>query len=189
MEFLEGPGLNSLIVGNSPKLDGKRITLIRHAAEAVGAVHEAGYIHRDICPRNFVVDPECNSLKLIDFGLTLPAKPEFMKPGNRTGTPAYMAPEVVRRKATDKRLDLFSLGVTFYELCTFELPWQGGKDGKAALAHSSEPPTPIEEYQPGIDPTLARAIMQCLAVDPAARPQSAEAFLEQIKSVRKVYSG
>ena len=54
MEFLDGPGLNSLIVGRSELLDGRRMKLIRQAAEALAAVHRAGYIHRDICPRNFV---------------------------------------------------------------------------------------------------------------------------------------
>jgi serine/threonine protein kinase len=112
MEFLDGPGLNSLIIGRSSLLDGNRLTLMRHAAEALQAVHEAGYIHRDICPRNFVCSPEANSLKLIDFGLSVPASKEFMQPGIRTGTPNYMAPEVVRRKTTDHRLDIFSFGVS-----------------------------------------------------------------------------
>ena len=89
-------------------------------------MHRAGYIHRDICPRNFVVDKNCESLKLIDFGLTVPATPPFMQPGNRTGTANYMAPEVVRRRPTSQKLDIFSFGVTAYELCAFELPWPRG---------------------------------------------------------------
>ena len=109
MEFLDGPGLNSLIIARSKLLDGNRLTLARQAAEALEAVHAAGFIHRDICPRNFVCSPDATSLKLIDFGLTVPAEKEFMLPGNRTGTPNYMAPEVVRRKPTDQRLDIYSL--------------------------------------------------------------------------------
>ncbi len=66
---------------------------------------------------------DLNSVKLIDFGLTLPAKPEFMQPGNRVGTPNYMSPEIVRRKKTDLRVDVFSFGVSMYELCAFELPF------------------------------------------------------------------
>ena len=58
-----------------------------------------------------------------------------MLPGNRTGTPNYMAPEVVRRKPTDQRLDIFAYGVSMYELFAFELPWQRGTDGRAAMAH------------------------------------------------------
>jgi len=112
MEFLDGPGLNSLIIGRSELLNGNRLTLMRHAAKALQVVHEAGFIHRDICPRNFVCTPDASSLKLIDFGLTVPAQPEFMQPGIRTGTPNYMAPEVVRRRQTDHRLDIFSFGVS-----------------------------------------------------------------------------
>ncbi len=175
MEFLEGPGLNSLIIGKSKQLDGRRVNLIRQAAEALAAVHKAGYIHRDICPRNFVATPKAESLKLIDFGLTVPATPQFMQPGNRTGTPNYMAPEIVRRHKTDHRLDIFSFGVTAYELCTFDLPWERGKDGKAALTHD-QPPQDIRTRRPQINPRLAQAIMQCLATDPAERP-SLDQFL------------
>jgi serine/threonine-protein kinase len=183
MEFLDGPGLNSLIVSRSPLLDGNRLTLIRQAAEALAAVHKAGYIHRDVCPRNYVADREARSLKLIDFGLTVPATAEFMRPGNRTGTPSYMSPEVVRRRPTDQRLDIFSFGVTAYELCAHQLPWQGGTDGKAALSHDSEEPTPIETYRPTIDPRLAKAIMRCLAPNPDLRPQTMENFLQLIKPI------
>ncbi len=110
MEYLDGPGLNVLIKERSPHLVRNRLPLIRQMAEALGAVHCAGFIHRDICPRNFICNTAATELKLIDFGLTVPATKEFMQPGNRTGTPNYMAPEVVRRRATDQRLDIFSLG-------------------------------------------------------------------------------
>ena len=95
LEYLEGVGLNSLLVSRSPQLDGKRLGILTKMAEAIAAVHKAGFIHRDICPRNFMVSPDISRVTLIDFGLTLPAKPEFMQPGNRTGTPNYMSPEIV----------------------------------------------------------------------------------------------
>ena len=148
MEFLDGPGLNSLIIGRSKLLDGNRLTLARQAAEALEAVHEAGYIHRDICPRNFVCAKDATSLKLIDFGLTLPAEKEFMLPGNRTGTPNYMAPEVVRRKQTDQRLDIFAFGVSMYELFAFELPWQRGDTGQAAMSHGMSDAAAAQEVLP-----------------------------------------
>ena len=67
-----------------------------------------------------------------------------MQPGNRTGTANYMAPEVVRRRPTSQKLDIFAFGVTAYELCAFELPWPRGA-GLAAMAHGSQEPTDIRE--------------------------------------------
>ncbi|MCA9229590.1 MAG: serine/threonine protein kinase [Planctomycetales bacterium] len=185
MEFLEGPGLNSLIIGRSKLLDGNRLTLMREAAEALQAVHEAGFIHRDVCPRNFVCSPDATSLKLIDFGLTVPASKEFMQPGIRTGTPNYMAPEVVRRKHTDHRLDIFAFGVSMYEMFTFELPWQRGSgDGLAAMSHGQSEPTPLEHFCPNIHPTLSKAISQCMLPDLQKRMQTMKQFLAMIANVK-----
>jgi serine/threonine-protein kinase len=184
MEFLDGPGLNSLVVGRNVKLAGKRLKLLIEAAEALAIVHRAGYIHRDICPRNFVVSQDLSSLKLIDFGLTLPCEPPFTNPGNRTGTANYMAPEVVRRKPTDQRLDIFSFGVTAYEVCTFELPWPRG-DGKEAMSHGVSDPTSIFEYYPHLNQRLGQLIMQCMEADPKQRPQSMDQLLKTIKTVPK----
>ena len=180
LEFLEGPGLNSLLMSRALQLDGKRLFLIRKMAEAVGAIHKAGFLHRDICPRNFMVSPTFDRITLIDFGLTLPAKPEFMQPGNRTGTPNYMAPEIVRRRKTDQRVDVFAFGVTAYEVMTFELPWTRGIDGTAALEHDQIPPIEIREHRPKINPQLAKSIMWCLTANPEDRCPSMERFLMAI---------
>jgi serine/threonine-protein kinase len=182
MEFLEGPGLNSLIIGRSPLLDGRRVKLLKQGAEALAYVHRTGFIHRDICPRNFVVGPDGETMKLIDFGLTVPATAQFMAPGNRTGTANYMAPEVVRRKPTSPKLDVFSFGVTAYELCAFALPWPKGQ-GKEAMSHGVEEPTPLAQYRPKIQPRLAEAIMACLAADPRGRPTMDE-FVKSLKGIK-----
>ena len=80
MEFLDGPGLNMLIKDQSPRLVRHRLSLVRQMAEALAAVHRAGYIHRDVCPRNFICSQDVSELKLIDFGLTVPATKHFMQP-------------------------------------------------------------------------------------------------------------
>jgi len=170
MEYLPGEGMNSLIQTRSPKLAGRRLKLAQQAAEALAALHAAGYIHRDICPRNFVVSPEIDSLKLIDFGLTLPDSPPFRTPGNRTGTPRYMAPEIVRRKPTDQRIDIFSFGVTLYELFALVNPWPGVVNGQDAMVHGTEPAPPITGVLPDLNPELAELIHHCLAAEPADRP-------------------
>ena len=182
MEFLDGPDMNSLLVSRDACLEGRRLRFIRQAAEAVRAVHAAGFIHRDVCPRNFMLTNNRADLKMIDFGLTVPATPGFMQPGNRTGSPNYMAPELVRRRATDQRLDVFAFGVTAYEFCTFRLPWLRGTTGMAAMSHTL-PPTDIRQYRPQIHPLLAEAIHACIEPEVSRRCPSIEAFLKIIRSV------
>ena len=184
MEYVHGPGLGSAINERNPELAPQRLTFIRQMAEAIQAVHDAGFIHRDVCPRNFICHHDFKWLKLIDFGLTVPDKPEFRQPGNRTGTPQYMAPEIVRRRNTDRRVDIFALGVSFYRLLTREHPW-GSTDtsGVGALAHDSRPPTDILEHRPHLNPALARIVNRCLAADPGERPDSANSILSAIRAV------
>jgi serine/threonine-protein kinase len=183
MEFLEGPDFNSLIIARSGKLAVHRLRFIRQAAEALAHVHATGFIHRDVCPRNLMLTDGGENLKLIDFGLTVPATPPFMQPGNRTGTPNYMAPELVRRRPTDRRLDVFAFGVTMYQLCAFELPWQAGATGMAAMAHD-RPPTDIRKYRPKLHPTLVSAIHASMQPELKHRLPSIDAFLEVIKDVQ-----
>ncbi|HUE71477.1 MAG TPA: serine/threonine-protein kinase [Pirellulaceae bacterium] len=184
MEYIEGTGLNSLIKMGSKSLDGNRLLLIQQMAEALDAVHKAGFIHRDICPRNFIVANDGQTLKLIDFGLTLPDEPAFRQPGNRTGTPLYLAPEIVRRKQTDQRVDIFAFGVTCYQLCTGDFPWPGTDvTGTGALSHDTSPPEPILKKMPKLNKALAKLIMQCIEADANNRPQTAEAIVKQLKAI------
>lgn len=185
MEYVHGPGLNSAINERNPSLPPRRLAFIRQMTEAVQGVHEAGFIHRDICPRNFICHHDLQWLKLIDFGLTLPDQPEFRQPGNRTGTPQYMAPEIVRRRQTDRRVDIFALGVSFYKLLTGEHPW-GSTDtsGVAALVHDQRPHDDILEYRPNLHPALVKAVNRCLAPRAEDRPESAEKILHMIREVQ-----
>ncbi len=189
MEYIAGPSMQNIVVNKQEQhVAGKRIKLIRDMAEALKYVHDQGYIHRDICPRNFICLPDSAGVKLIDFGLTLPATAPFMAPGNRTGTPLYMSPEIVRRRATDKRVDIFSFGVTCYCLCSFQHPWQGEiLNGRAALQHDSSPPTDLIKRCPSIDPRLARAIMSALDPNVEQRTSSMDDFLHGIRSVDSAF--
>ena len=185
MEYVRGPGLHNLIYNTDSILDGKRMKLIRQMALALEAVHDAGFIHRDICPRNYICSEDVETVKLFDFGLTLPNKHSFRQPGNRTGTPLYMAPEVVRRKWTDLRLDIFSLGVTLYEICTFTLPWPKTETtGMAALAHDTYKPQEILELKPGMNRKLAEAIMKCISAEPDNRYETVGQFLAAIQDCK-----
>ena len=184
MEYLAGPGLDLVIRDKNPEVIPHQLTLLKHMAEALMVVHDQGFIHRDVCPRNFICSKDMSSLKLIDFGLTLPNEPPYRLPGNRTGTPQYMAPEIVRRRETDHRLDLFAFGVTAYRLLTFEHPW-GSTDhsGTAALSHDTKPMIDIRKHRPNLDPQLANAIHKCLAIKVEERMDSFKRFLAAIKRV------
>jgi serine/threonine protein kinase len=182
MEYIDGPGLHQLIADRKEDLlAGKRLDLIGQMAESLAYLHRKEFIHRDICPRNYIVV----KVKLIDFGLTLPATKAFMAPGNRTGTPLYMSPEIVRRRSTDKRVDIFSFAVTCYHLIAFDLPWQiADTTGRAALQHDTSPPRDISEHRPEIDKVLANAIMAAMHPNPEMRTPDMETFLRQLRNVK-----
>lgn len=185
MEYVCGPGLNTLINDKNPGLIPYRMTLLNQMVQSIEAVHDKGFIHRDICPRNFISYDDFKKLKLIDFGLSVPDLPEFRTPGNRTGTPQYMAPEVVRRRPTDKRLDLFSLGVTMYKLLCFEHPWEAtDTSGLAALSHDQRPATNIMNHRPDLHPALAKIVMKCLEANPDNRPKDAKAILRAMADLK-----
>ena len=181
-EFVEGSLLHNLITAKKPFTPTQKIDLVTQGARAIKTVHDAGFVHRDICPRNFILGAD-QRLVLIDFGLTVPDKPAFLQPGNRVGTPNYMAPVVVRRRQADKRLDIFSFGITAYEICAGQSPWPKGSTGKAALAHDT-PPTDIREVWPEIPAPAASAIMACLAADPDRRPPSMDRFLALLSDAK-----
>jgi serine/threonine-protein kinase len=183
MEFIDGPNFSSLVTTRDPMIEGLRVPLIRQIAEAIQAVHDAKFIHRDVCARNVMVDAENGTLKLIDFGLAVPATKLFMQPGNRTGNPNYMAPEIVKRQSTDTRVDVFAFGVTAYEICTFNLPWSRGVKGDVAMSHATQPPMEITKYRPQINPQLGKAIMSCIEPDREKRCPTLRDFLKMIQGV------
>ncbi len=183
MEYLEGPNFSSLIIGHDGRLQNRRCHFIRQAGEALAHMHETGFLHRDMCPRNLMLTDEGQNLKLIDFGLSVPATRPFFQPGNRTGTANYMAPELVRRRWTDPRVDVFAFGVTAYEICAGQLPWARGDSGLAAMGHD-QPPTDIYKYRPQIHPGLAQAIHACIEPDLKKRCPSMTEFLGMIRDVQ-----
>ncbi len=186
MELIDGDGLNLLVETRSPRLDGNRINYLAQLADALEYVHGLGYLHRDICPRNVMVDRE-NVVKLIDFGLTIPNKPEFCKPGNRTGTTDYLAPELIRRVTTDHRVDLFALGVTAYEMFTHGLPWEKATSQQTLFNHMNTPPRNPRELNPKLDDAAVAFLLKGVARDPNERFQTAAEFREALQRLPKKY--
>ena len=182
MELIEGVGLNFLLETKSHQLEGKRVELLSQLAEAVDHVHKTGFLHRDICPRNVMVTAD-GQVKLIDFGLTIPFRPEFCKPGNRTGTPNYLAPELIKRTTTDQRVDLFALGVTAYEVFTGQLPWEKAESMQTLLSHMNSPPRDPRDFQPDLDECTAKFLLKSIERNPSDRFQSAADFRDALKLI------
>ncbi len=184
MEFIDGLGLNFLIETRSPQLEGKRIEYLIQAAEGLAHVHEKGFIHRDVCPRNLLVSRE-GEVKLIDFGLAVPNTPEFRQPGNRTGTASYMAPELIRRRPTDERIDVFSFAVTAYETVTGRLPWIADDSPEVARLIINTPPPDPRQIRPDIDEQLALLLLDGLAKEPQKRVPSMNEFAERLRELKR----
>lgn len=183
MEFVEGVSLSFLVDVQNEVMKRNRLRFMIELGEAIEYFHRQNWIHRDICPRNVILDEEY-SIKLIDFGLVVPNTPEFQAPGNRTGTANYMAPELIKRQRTDQRIDIFSYAVTCYEMYAKKLPWEAAETLDAVVQHINTPPDDLRTHCPDIDPRIADVIMKGLAVDPRDRWQSMGAMLEPLREVQ-----
>lgn len=179
MEFIEGVGLSYLIDVQSERMRENRIWYMVQLGAAVDYLHRHGWIHRDVCPRNVLVQ-EDEQLKLIDFGLVVPNTEAFQAPGNRTGTPLYMAPELIKRQRTDERIDVFSYAVSCFEMYTQKMPWEAGDTLESVMQHINNPPKDIREYSPDLDGEVADAIMRGLAPDPDRRWPSAKKMMDAL---------
>jgi len=184
MEVIDGLGFNFLIETQSPHLKGKRIEYLTQLANGLEYIHQQSYLHRDICPRNAMVTPD-GVLKIIDFGLAIPYRPEFCKPGNRTGTPNYLAPELIKRTTTDHRVDLFALGVTAYECFTNQLPWEKSQSLQTLMSHMNSPGRNPRQFRPDLDDEVVAFLMKAIERDPKERYQTAAAFREALKALSK----
>jgi serine/threonine protein kinase len=182
MELIDGMGMNFLIETKSKQLTGNRINYLTQICDGLEYIHKQTYLHRDICPRNIMVTKE-NVVKLIDFGLTIPYTPVFCKPGNRTGTPNYLAPELIKRTTTDHRVDLFALGVTAYEMFTGNLPWEKTQSLQTLLSHLNSPGRDPRDFQPDLDAKTARFLIKAVERDPNARFQSVADFREALTAL------
>jgi serine/threonine protein kinase len=185
MELIEGQGLNFHVENNTALFKTHKLPLLIQMAEGLAYIHKAGYIHRDICPRNFMVTDKDRIVKYIDFGLTIPKTAEFGRPGNRTGTADYLAPEVIKRMTTDHRVDLFALGITAYELYTRQLPWPRARSQQTLLEHLNNAPTDPREHVADLEPKVVKFLMKGIERDRNARFQTADEFKEALLRLQK----
>jgi eukaryotic-like serine/threonine-protein kinase len=183
MEWVDGVGLNFLVETRSPGLKPKIIDYLSQLCDAVEYMHNERYLHRDLCPRNVMVTTE-GKIKLIDFGLTIPYTPRFCEPGNRTGTPDYLAPEIIKRQPTDHRVDIFALGVTAFELFTGGLPWPKAQGSmEILLKHINNPARDPREFKPKLSDDLHAFLIKAVEREPGKRFQSAAEFRDELQTL------
>jgi len=182
MELIDGMGMNFLIETKSKQLQGNRLNYLTQMCDGLEYIHKQGYLHRDICPRNVMVTQD-NVVKIIDFGLTVPYTPAFCKPGNRTGTPNYLAPELIKRNTTDHRVDLFALGVTAYEMFTGNLPWEKTQSLQTLQSHLNSAGRDPRDFKRDLDAKTAGFLIKSVERDPNARFQTVAAFRETLQGL------
>jgi eukaryotic-like serine/threonine-protein kinase len=181
MELLEGIDLQRLVRDFGP-LDAPRVIhIVGQVCKSLAEAHQKGIVHRDIKPANIVLSIqgcEHDFVKVLDFGLAK-SKAEAVTEhititGAALGTPAFMAPETAAGKPNiDGRADIYSLGCVAYYLLTGELVFPEKDSLSMALAHvNTPPPLPSTRTEVAVPEALDRLILQCLAKDPTARPQS-----------------
>ena len=180
MEFIEGVGMSYLVETQNDRMKENCIWYCIQIGEGLNYLHANEWIHRDLCPRNIVVSDD-DVVKIIDFGLMVPSTPEFRKPGNRTGTANYMAPELIMRQPTDQRLDIFSYAVTCYEMYSGQLPWPAADTLESVLHHINLPPEDIRKLVPEIDEQIAQAIMTGLEKNPDDRWRTVRRMVNEFR--------
>lgn len=174
MELVDGVGLNFLVENKHKDLEGNRVNYLSQYASGIEYMHKAGYLHRDICPRNVMVNKE-GIVKIIDLGLAIPYKPEFCKPGNRTGT--VMPPELLKRMPTDHRVDCYALGVTAYEIFTGDMPWEkkaSSQEVWRAIVNSA--PRDPRVLRPDLPDDIVAFLLKAVEQDPSRRYQTPGEF-------------
>jgi serine/threonine protein kinase len=196
MELLDGLDLDSLVRQHGPLPAERVVHLLRQVCSALQDAHANGLVHRDIKPANMVVSRAGTTfdfVKVLDFGLvkldtardTDADLVKLSTDDGWSGTPGYMAPEVVLGAAdTDHRVDLYALGCVAYWLLTGTMVFQGESAMQVMLQHAqAEPTRPSERVDRPIPTALEALVMECLEKDPARRPGSAAVVSERLGAV------
>jgi serine/threonine protein kinase len=189
MERVYGVSLSQLVDqrnrSGSPLTIPELLDLLIGLTEAVAAVHQAGIAHRDLKPDNVLVAPG-GRVVLIDFGIFTPEFADTPK-GQVTGTPDYMAPEVIRssvRPGEGHLVDLYALGVIAFELVAGKLPFHGNSAMEVLLRHVTEEPPDLRELRADTPPALAELVAEMMRKSGEHRPESVEPLLWKLRAIR-----
>ncbi len=184
MPWLDGCTLASLVAAvDRPDL-AAALWIVRQTAEALDALHHGGWLHADVKPANIMVSPDGHAT-LIDLGFAR-RENEAGDAADRelAGTIAYMAPErLTSALRCDIRGDIFSLGVTLYELLTGQLPFLAVDMAALVRAHRQDEPRDVRQLAPHVPHSVAQLIHQMLAKEPLRRPQTPAELIARLSAL------
>ena len=179
MELVEGITLKRFIEKKG-RLDVKEaIGIGVQIAQGMQAAHDNSIIHRDIKPQNIIISKE-GKVKVTDFGIAKAATSNTIT-SNAMGSVHYISPEQARGGYSDEKSDIYSLGVTMYEMLSGKVPFEGDSTVTVALAHIQEEATPLDKIDPEIPHSLSKIVMKCMQKKPDMRYMTASALIADLK--------
>lgn len=179
MELVEGITLKSFIERKG-KLDIKEaVGIAIQIAQGMESAHSNHIIHRDIKPQNIMISKE-GKVKVTDFGIAKAVTSDTIT-SNAMGSVHYLSPEQARGGFSDEKSDIYSLGVTLYEMLAGRVPFIGDNTVSVALCHLQENPIPLRDLDPSIPVSLDRIVQKCLQKKPEHRYLSASDLIRDLK--------
>ena len=169
MEYLQGTPLTPYTDKNRLLAPSKALELCARTADALDYAHNQGVIHRDIKPANILYNMRDDSLKISDFGVARLTDNNATKTGIVLGTPMYMSPEQLSAEPLTGHSDLFSLGVTLYELLVGEVPFKATNIAVLMTKITTEDPIPVSNRRAGVPPSVDSVLFKALAKRPEDR--------------------
>ena len=179
MELVEGITLKRFIERKT-RLDVKEaVGITIQIAQGMEAAHAHHIIHRDIKPQNIIISRE-GKVKVADFGIAKAATSNTISQ-NAIGSVHYLSPEQARGGYSDERSDIYSLGVTLYEMLTGQVPFAGDNSVSVALLHIQSEATPVQVLNPEVPNSVDRIVQKCMQKKPERRYQSASELIRDLK--------
>jgi eukaryotic-like serine/threonine-protein kinase len=186
MEYVPGSDLKALLMRNGSLPVEQAVPIAEAVASGLEAAHRVGMIHRDVKPQNVIVG-DGGQVKITDFGIAKSKLSTAMtETGVTFGTADYISPEQARGQAASPQSDIYSLGITLYEMLTGRLPFTGDSSIAVAMQHVGAEPPPPRMYNPRIPAHLEALVLRALSKDPADRPVSAREFARLLANYRDV---
>jgi serine/threonine-protein kinase len=186
-EYVQGLNLRQWITRNGALDLRMALIVMRQVASALAKAADQGIVHRDIKPENIMLT-RSGEVKVADFGLArLPTKGEAVEltqTGMTLGTPLYMSPEQVEGNPLDPRSDIYSFGVTCYQMLVGSPPFDGETALSVAVQHLKKSPESLENQRPDLPPALGRIVHKMLAKAPEDRHQSARELLKELRPIQ-----